>query len=147
MRDNQMRLVSNVFNARENLTRVGFDGLRGSNMHWDWVWGEGVGFSKPEFYSKNQTIEKERYLALNFGSLNGQGEDFVFVNGRITPLEGVSYRIDEAQEKKTNITFTATKPKVWANFAIVDKQVTKKDMGIAYIDMVIFHGLWDGYIE
>lgn len=63
------------------------------------------------------------------------------------PLQGVSYRIDENYDIGTNITFMATNPKAEINFAIVDKQVVQKDLGIAYIDMVIFYGLWDGYIE
>ena len=40
-------------------------------MHWDWVWAQGVGFDKPEYRANNLTLEKTKYLAINFGSLNG----------------------------------------------------------------------------
>ncbi len=35
-----------MLNPTFNLTRVLYDGLRGSGMHWKWVWGEMSGFSK-----------------------------------------------------------------------------------------------------
>lgn len=47
IKDGKKSLVSNIYNSGFNLTRVSFDGLRGSGMHWNWVWGEGSGFSKP----------------------------------------------------------------------------------------------------
>lgn len=47
-----------AFNPKSNTTRSGFDGLRGSGWDWKWTWAYGQGFSKPEFYSKGQTIEK-----------------------------------------------------------------------------------------
>ena len=80
---------NSVYNPKYNVTRAVFDGLRGSGMHWQWLWGMASGFSKPEFYSLNHTIPKERFLGFNFGNLNGQGEDFFFLNGEITPIKGL----------------------------------------------------------
>ncbi len=45
-----------AYNPKSNLTRCSFDGFRGSGWDWKWTWIYGTGFSKPEFYSKNQTI-------------------------------------------------------------------------------------------
>jgi hypothetical protein len=36
-----------MLNPSNNLTRSLYDGLRGSGLHWRWVWGEMNGFSKP----------------------------------------------------------------------------------------------------
>lgn len=58
MKNGKKSVVSNIYNSGYNLTRASFDGLRGSDMHWNYVWGTASGFSKPEFYSKGQTIEK-----------------------------------------------------------------------------------------
>ena len=47
---------NSVYNPRYNVTRAVFDGLRGSGMHWQWLWGMASGFSKPEYYSLDHTI-------------------------------------------------------------------------------------------
>jgi len=95
-----------AFNPKSNTTRCGFDGFRGSGWEWKWVWVYGQGFSKPEFYSKGQTIEKERWIGFNFGTLNGKSEDFLFLNGKIYPVQGADYVIDEAFTENVNVTFT-----------------------------------------
>jgi hypothetical protein len=80
-----------MLNPTTNLTRVLYDGLRGSGMHWRWVWGEFNGFSKPEFYARNHTIPIEHWIGVNFGHIFGEGEDFAFINGQVIPIQGLKY--------------------------------------------------------
>lgn len=56
--DNQSKKKLSAFNPKANVTRCAFDGFRGSGWEWKWMWMYATGFSKPEFYSKNHTIEK-----------------------------------------------------------------------------------------
>ena len=56
------------------------------------------------------------------------------------------YFIDEDLSKKSNITFTATSPKLSVDFTILEKQTQQKDFGLGYIDMVVLYGIWNGYI-
>lgn len=101
-----------MLNPTFNLTRTVYDGLRGSGMHWKWVWGMMSGFSKPLFYSLNHTIPTDHWLGLNFGHLFGEGEDFAFLNGKIVPFEGLKYEYNEKIKSGANITVTATKPRL-----------------------------------
>lgn len=71
--DNPPRRFDSVYQIRPNTTRCVYDGLRGSGFYWQWVWAMASGFSKPEFYSKKNHIEKERWIGLNFGHLNQAG--------------------------------------------------------------------------
>jgi len=53
-------------------------------------------FSKPEYYSKHENIEKERYIGLQFGRPFAPSEkenqlDFFFFNGKIHPIHSVDY--------------------------------------------------------
>jgi hypothetical protein len=77
---------NSVHNLGINLTRTVYDGLRGSGMKWNWVWGIMSGFSKTEFYTLNSTIPTEHWIGLNLGHLAGEGEDFVFMDGKIIPI-------------------------------------------------------------
>ena len=47
-----------AYNPKSNQTRCSFDGFRGSGWDWKWTWIYGTGFSKPEFYAQNHTIQK-----------------------------------------------------------------------------------------
>ena len=76
-------------------------------MHWDWVHGVASGFSKPEFYSLNHTIPKQNHLGLNFGSLSGEGEDFLFLNGEILPIKDIRYSVHREIRKGSNITISS----------------------------------------
>lgn len=53
-------------------------------------------FSKPEYYSKHENIEKERYIGLNFGRSFAPTEvenlqDFIFFNGKTHPIYAIDY--------------------------------------------------------
>lgn len=80
-----------MLNLALNITRTVYDGLRGSGMHWRWVWGLMSGFSKPEFYDLNHTIPISHWLGLNIGHIFDEGEDFAFLNGKIIPIKGLKY--------------------------------------------------------
>lgn len=56
--DGDKMIISNAYKLSEKLTRVAFDGFRGSGMHWEWIRAQGFGFSKPQYYENNLTIEK-----------------------------------------------------------------------------------------
>lgn len=64
---------SSVYNPSFNLTRVLYDGFRGSGYHWKWNWGFMNGFSKPEYYSLNHSIPMEHGIGINIGNIFGEG--------------------------------------------------------------------------
>lgn len=136
---------NSVFNPTFNLTRVVFDGLRGSGMHWNWVWGVASGFSKPEFYALHHTMPKEKYFGINFGHLDGQGEDMIFLNGKEYPIQGINYTVDEAF--KDVFYLSSESPRMEANFTVHYRTHELKDMGFAKLDMVKAEGMWAGWIE
>jgi hypothetical protein len=121
-----------------------FDGLRGSGMHWHWFWAEASGFSKPEFYAGGHKIAKERWLGLNFGSIAGEGEDFVFLNGEVIPVKGLQYSINDDFELNSVVIFTAEEPKMNANFTILDSDHIVNDLGPLKLDMRRAQGNWAG---
>jgi len=101
------------------LTRVLYDGFRGSGYHWKWNWGFMNGFSKPEYYSLNHSISTEHGIGINIGNMFGEGEDFAYIDGEMIPFKGLSYSFDENAQINSNITFTAQYPKFYANFTIL----------------------------
>ena len=70
------------------------------------------GFSKPEFYANDHKIDKERWIGLNFGSINSEGEDFAFINGDIIPIQGLKYQIKDKLKVGDVLFFDAEKPKM-----------------------------------
>lgn len=108
--DKQNKKKLSAFNPKTNQTRCAFDGFRGSGWDWKWMWMYATGFSKPEFYALNHTIPKEKWIGFNIGSLNNRSEDFLFLNGKIYPIEGLNFKIDQSLSVGKNITITATKP-------------------------------------
>lgn len=95
-----------AFNPKSNQTRCAFDGFRGSGWDWKWMWMYATGFSKPYFYANDHTVEKEKWIGFNFGTLHGKSEDFLFLDGRIYPLEGVAFEISDKLQVGKNITIT-----------------------------------------
>lgn len=104
--DKQNKKKLSAFNPKTNQTRCVFDGFRGSGWDWKWMWMYSTGFSKPEFYAKNHTIPKESWIGFNIGSLNNRSEDFLFLNGKIYPIEGLKFNIDQSLPVGKNITIT-----------------------------------------
>ena len=72
-----------------------------------WTWITASGFSKPEFYANDQKIDKERWLGLNFGSINNESEDFIFFNGKIFPVKSIKYQINEEDKINDVMHFTS----------------------------------------
>lgn len=66
------------------------------------------------------------------------------MSGKIIPIEGLKYKFDEKVKVGTNITFTATKPRLRANFTVLKKVHEYEDMGIIKLDMVKLLGNWAG---
>lgn len=67
-------------------------------------------FSKPEYYSKHENIEKERYLGLHFArpfapSKVENFQDYLFFNGKIYPVYNIDYKFSEKYQINRNITF------------------------------------------
>jgi hypothetical protein len=57
-------------------------------------------FSKPEYYSKHENIEKERYIGLHlsrsFAAQSAENfEDFFFFNGKIHAIHSIDYAFSE----------------------------------------------------
>jgi hypothetical protein len=104
--DGQNKRKMSAFNPKTNQTKVAYDGFRGSGWDWKWLWMYSTGFSKPEFYANDHTVVKEDWIGFNIGSLNGKSEDFLFLNGKVYPIEGLKYEIDEKLPVKKNITIT-----------------------------------------
>ena len=79
--DTYGRFVKSAYNLDNNRTRAAFHGSRSTNnlngklgvnmpqSNWRWRGFKAFMqcFSKPEYYSKHEKIEKERYVGLQFG--------------------------------------------------------------------------------
>ena len=121
------RFVKSAYNLDNNRTRAAFHGSRStrslnnklglslpqSNWRWKGFKAFMQCFSKPEYYSKHERIEKERYVGLQFGRSFGNNDgkkvenfqDYLFYNGKIVPIYELDYSFSEKYKKHTNITF------------------------------------------
>jgi hypothetical protein len=118
------KMVKSAYNLDNNRTRTAFYGVRSTkslssklgqtlpktNWHWRGFKAFMQCFSKPEYYSKGERIEKERYVGLHFGRSFAPAEvedfqDYLFYNGKIVPLNNLDYSVNEKYPKHTNVTF------------------------------------------
>ena len=118
------RFVNSAYNLDNNRTRAAFHGLRSTrslngklgsflpktNWRWKGFTAFMQCFSKPEYYSKHEKIEKERYVGLHFGRPLEKGkvenfQDFLFYNGKMVPVHQLDYSFSEKYKRHTNVTF------------------------------------------
>jgi hypothetical protein len=108
----QGKWVKSAYNVDNNRSRTYFEGVRSTQRlsskiggefipttNWKWTGFKAFMqcFSKPEYYSKHENIEKERYLGLHFARPFAPAkvenfQDYLFFNGKIYPVYNIDYK-------------------------------------------------------
>lgn len=116
--------VKSAYNFDNNRSRTAFEGIRSTRRlasqqgqlvpRTNWKWSGFKAFmqcfSKPEYYSKRENIEKERYLGLHFArpleaSTAETFQDYIFFNGKMHAVHNLDYKFSEKYQLHRNITF------------------------------------------
>ena len=72
-----------------------FDGFRASGFKWYWIWGMGSGRNR-----------EDQHISINFGTIRGVGEDFLYLNNLTIPIKGIQYELNENRTVGDSFIFT-----------------------------------------